>query len=100
MSKKGNIHVMCANIPVEDLGEWSRDSDPPPPPPPKYIITSDDCLVAGRPSNSSETDLAGEESPTTFIWELKDESCIAPTMPFSHGIVYVIWNKLVYSDEN
>lgn len=58
MSKKGNIHIMCANIPVEDLGEWSRDSDPPP----KYIITSDDCLVAGRPSNSSETDLAGEES--------------------------------------
>ena len=54
----------------------------------------------GRPSNSSETDLAGEESPTTFIWELKDESCIAPAMPFSHGIFYVIWNKLVYSDEN
>ena len=87
---------MCANIPVEDLGEWSRDSDPPP----KYIITSDDCLVAGRPSNSSETDLAGEESPTTFIWELKDESCIEPAMPFSHGIFYVTWNKLVYSDEN
>ena len=95
MSKKGNIHIMCANIPVEDLGEWSRDSDPP-----KCIITSDDCLVAGRPSNSSETDLAGEKSPTTFTWELKDESCIAPAMPFSHGIFYVIWNKLVYSDEN
>ena len=95
MSKKSNIHIMCANIPVEDLGEWSRDSDPP-----KCIITSDDSLVAGRPSNSSETDLAGEESPTTFIWQLKDESCIAPAMPFSHGIFYVIWNKLVYSDEN
>lgn len=66
MSKKGNIHIMCANTPVEDLGEWSRDSDPP-----KYIITSDDCLVAGRPSNSSETDLASEESLTTFTGSLK-----------------------------
>lgn len=96
MSKKGNIHIMCANTPVEDLGECSRDSDPP-----KYIIASDDCLVAGRPCNSSETDLTGEKSPTTFIWELKDESCIAPAMPFNYRILYVIvYNKLVYTDEN
>lgn len=87
---------MCANTPVEDLGECSRASDPP-----KYIITSDDCLVAGRSSNSSETDLASEESLTTFIWELKDESCIAPAMPFNYRIFYVIvYNKLVYIDEN
>ena len=95
MSKKVNIHIMCANTQVEDLGEWSSDSDPP-----EYIITSDDCLVAGRPSNSSETDLASEESLTTFIWEITDESCIAPAMPFNHGVFYVIYNKLVYIDEN
>ena len=56
---------------------------PPPPPPPA--------------PNSSEADLASEESLTTFIdnWEVKNESRIAPTMHFNHGRFYIIKNQLV-----
>ena len=73
---------MCANTPLEDPEERSRDSEPPPPPP---------------APNSSEADLASEESLTTFIdnWEVKNESRIAPTMHFNHGRFYIIKNQLV-----
>ena len=74
---------MCANTPLEDPEERSRDSEPPPPPSPA--------------PNSSEADLASEESLTTFIdnWEVKNESRIAPTMHFNHGRFYIIKNQLV-----